>query len=86
MEEKIKQLLLQLLGTQQQQNNFNLQLSADLAALKSVVFALDARALPLFEEQLRKIRDTQQQQLESVRQATDSLLQAISKIQSPKSN
>jgi len=82
MEEQIAQILMQFLQRQEEQLTFLTQLSADLAALKNVVFALDARALALFEKRLQMIRDKQRQQIEVAHRETESLIQLISKLMS----
>jgi len=73
-QDQLKQILLLFAKQLQDQQVFMLQLSADLAALKNVVFGLDARALAMFERQVQNFHDKFCQASESHLRETQVLI------------
>lgn len=74
------QILFTMLQTLENQTKLFAQLAADVTALKNTVYALDARALALFQQQAAIAWDTIQRELESRQKEFETLRQLISRM------
>jgi hypothetical protein len=74
------QILFNMLQSIESQTKFLVQLAGDVAALKNTVYALDARALPVFQQQASITHGTIQRELESRQKEFEMLRQLISRM------
>jgi len=82
----MKQALMGLFQALETQTTFVAQIAADVAALKLVLFSLDGRARPLFEQQVALTSGTFQAVLEAHRREIETLRQIVSRLPTQKPN